>query len=639
MRTWTLLALPLRGTGTSACRHARTSAVARAQGIQVKQSVQAPALQTLLRRLWRHLSGRRRAQLGLLSALMVASAFAEVISLGAVIPFLGVLTAPDRLFEYRVVSTVAHALGIVTADQLALPLTFLFVTATLMAAALRMLLLWTNTRIGFAAGADLSIEVYRRTLYQPYRVHLDRNSSEVISGIVHKVNSAVFGVIMMMLTLVSSSILIFSVMVALIVVDPIVATVAASAFGTTYGLITWLTRRQLARSSRSISQEQTRIIQALQEGLGGIRDVLLDGTQQVYCDIYRHADQPMRRAQGMVTFIGQSPRYLMEALGIVLVATLAYGLSRQPGGMGAAMPVLGALALGAQRLLPALQQAYHGYVGISGSRGPLEDLLALLDQPVPPDAQGPAPKPAPLRHSIRFEDVHFRYADAGPWVLNGLNLTIAKGMRVGLVGTTGSGKSTAMDLLMGLLHPTTGHVLADGEPITANHVRAWQQTIAHVPQSIFLADATIAANIALGIPPAAVDMERVRAAAHHAQIAEFVEGGPEGYDAIVGERGIRLSGGQRQRIGIARALYKQANVLVFDEATSALDSTTEQSIMGTIESLSRDLTIIMVAHRLSTVRQCELIVQLENGRVAAQGTWDEMIESSPSFRHMAQVAA
>jgi ATP-binding cassette subfamily B protein len=566
---------------------------------------------------------------------MVLSAFAEVISLGAVIPFLGVLLAPETLFDHPGVPALARYLGVESARNLTWPLTQLFIGATVLAATIRLLLLWSSTRIGYAAGADLSMEVYRRTLYQPYRVHLNRNSSEVISGIVNKVNSAVFGVIMMTLTLAGTLILIVSILTALLVIDPRVAIVAAAAFGASYGLITWFTRRKLARNSRRIADEQTRIIQALQEGLGGIRDVLLDGTQPVYCDIYRRADQPLRRAQGAVTFIGQSPRYLMEALGIILVASLAYGLSLRTGGVGAAMPVLGALALGAQRLLPALQQSYQSWAVISGSRGPLADVLDLLDQPIPDEAHLPAPEPAPLRHAIRLDDVSFRYSDHGPWVLKGLNLTLPKGMHIGLVGATGSGKSTTMDLLMGLLEPTSGRVLADGQPIVGSLVRAWQQTIAHVPQSIFLADASIAANIALGVAPEAIDMARVRAAAQQAQIADFVEVHPEGYDAKVGERGIRLSGGQRQRIGIARALYKRANVLVFDEATSALDSATERSIMSTIDGLSRDLTVIMVAHRLSTVRRCDLIVELENGTVAAQGSWDELLESSESFRQMA----
>jgi ATP-binding cassette subfamily B protein len=234
--------------------------------------------------------------------------------------------------------------------------------------------------------------------------------------------------------------------------------------------------------------------------------------------------------------------------------------------------------------------------------------------------------------------VRFRYTNDDPWVLDNFNLVIAKGTRVGFVGSTGSGKSTMLDLLMGLLMPTEGVLLVDGQTISGNRLRAWQRSIAHVPQSIYLADTTLAENIAFGVPPDTIDLDRVQQAARQAQIADFIESSPEGYQAYVGERGIRLSGGQRQRIGIARALYKQASVLVLDEATSALDNATEQSVIDAIEMLNRDLTILLIAHRLTTVRRCDTIVELEHGRVVAQGTFEQLLECSPSFRRMSMVA-
>jgi ATP-binding cassette, subfamily B, bacterial PglK len=385
------------------------------------------ALTALLGRLWQHLSRRRRHQFLLIMGLMLLSAFAEVVSLGALLPFLGILTAPDAVFNYRIVARVAHAWGITTAHQLLLPLTIAFAAIALAAGAIRMLLLWVSTRFTFAAGADLSIEVYRRTLYQPYRVHVARNSSEVISGITKKVGGTVLGVLLSLMTLISSIMLLVGIMVALIAIDPVVALVATIGFGTSYGLITWVSRRRLHRNSRRIADEDTRVIKALQEGLGGIRDVLLDGTQPVYCDIYRQADQPLRRAQGDNVFLSQSPRYAMEALGMVLIAGLAYGLSRQAGGVGTALPVLGALALGAQRLLPALQQSYGAWASMAGSHALLADTIELLDQPLPVALLLPAPTPLPFRDAIGFRGVRFRYTSDGPWVLDGLDLIIPKG--------------------------------------------------------------------------------------------------------------------------------------------------------------------------------------------------------------------
>jgi ATP-binding cassette subfamily B protein len=600
----------------------------------VKTSIPSASLLGLLVRLWHHFSRRRRHQFGLLVGLMLISAFAEVVSLGAVLPFLGILVAPDRLFTHPIVANVAQAWGITSADQLVLPLTVAFATAALIAGAIRILLLWLGTRLAFATGAELSSEVYRRTLYQPYSVHVARNSSEVISGITLKVNGVAFGVLLPLLTLVSSIVALVALTLALLAIDPRVASVAAVGFGASYALVTWISRRRLRRNSYRIAHEQTQVVKALQEGLGGIRDVLLDGTQPVYCEIYRDADHPLRRAQGNNSFIGASPRYIMEALGMVLIAALAYELSRQAGGIATALPVLGALALGAQRLLPALQQSYFAWVSIAGNHAALADTVALLEQPLPGELLQPAPERLLFQDAICFDAVRFRYTGDGPWVLDGLDLTIPRGARVGFVGSTGSGKSTTLDLLMGLLTPTEGELLVDGQPISGNRLRAWQRSLAHVPQSIYLADATLAENIAFGVPPDTIDLDRVKQAARQAQISEFIESSPEGYKAQVGERGIRLSGGQRQRIGIARALYKQATVLVFDEATSALDNATEKSVMDAIEGLSRDLTILLIAHRLTTVRRCDIIVELEHGRVVAQGTYEQLLERSASFRRM-----
>jgi ATP-binding cassette, subfamily B, bacterial PglK len=589
----------------------------------------------MLRRFWRHLSRRRQRQFVALTGLVLLSAFAEVVSLSAVLPFIGILTAPDLIFKRPLFASALHAWNITTPPQLVLPLTLLFAATAIAAAAIRTLLLWTSTRLACSAGADVSMQVYWRTLYQPYRVHVARNSSEVISGIVSKAQEVVFGVLQPFMQLISSLVVLIVITIALIVIDPFVNLVAIVGCGTLHVLISRLSRDRLLRNSKRIAHEQTQVIKALQEGLGGIRDVLLDGTQPTYCEIYRAADQPLRLAQGNNFFLSQCPRYAMESLGMVLIAALAYVLSRHPGGIVTGLPVLGTLAIGAQRLLPALQQSHSAWATINGSSAALADTNALLDQQVSPDVLVPVKKPLPFQHSIQFAGVSFRYAENGPWILDDLTVVIPKGARVGLVGTTGSGKSTALDVLMGLLAPTEGQLLVDGQRIESNNVRAWQQTIAHVPQSIYLADTTLTENIAFGVPRPDIDRGRVREAARQAQIADFIEHLPDGYDTLVGERGVRLSGGQRQRIGIARALYKRANVLVFDEATSALDNATEQCVMDAIGALNRNLTVLLVAHRLNTVRRCDVIIELEHGRVVAQGTYDQLLQGSPTFRGMA----
>jgi ATP-binding cassette subfamily B protein len=592
----------------------------------------------LMARLWHHLQPRHRIQFFLLLGVMLANAVAEVVSLGLLLPFLGILTAPDRVMAHPLLHDHLAAWGIGSARELVLPLTLAFVGAVLVAAAIRLLLLWATTRFSLTAGVALSGETYRKTLYQPYLVHVARNSSGVIAGLTTKINTVVFGVLTPVLVLISSAVLLVSIIATLLAIDPLVAVAAAVTLGGSYVLITWASRQRMARNGQRITDGQTQLLRTLQDGLGGIRDILLDGTQRVYRDIYADVDRPLRQAQCDNTFIAQSPRLLMEALGMVMIAGLAYVLSLRAGGIAAAVPVLGALALGAQRLLPALQQAYSAWQSIAGNLASLADVVELLDQDVPAELLGPAPPPLPFEREIRFEGVRFRYGPDTPWVLDGLDLRIPKGARIGFVGSTGSGKSTALDLLMGLLSPAEGSISVDGARIGPATVRAWQQSIAHVPQSIYLADASLAENIAFGVPAEAIDMARVRRAARQAQILDFIEAAPRGFDAEVGERGVRLSGGQRQRIGIARALYKNASVLVFDEATSALDNATEQSVMGTIGSLDRGLTILMIAHRLTTVKDCDQIVLLEHGRVVAAGTYDQLLEGSDSFRNLVKLA-
>jgi ATP-binding cassette subfamily B protein len=555
---------------------------------------------------------------------MIFASFAEIISIGAVIPFLAVLTAPERIFQLPIAQPVIKLLGLTSSGQLLLPLTITFGIAAIFSGAIRLFLLWASTRLSYATGADLSISIYRRTLYQPYSVHVARNSSEIISGITNK-TAVVIASLTNVLNFISSAIILLAILITLISVDPVIALAAFGGFGLLYGLIIQMTRKKLLANSKRISIEQTRVIKSLQEGLGGIRDVLIDGSQAIYCKIYRNSDFPMRLAQGNNIFFSSSPRYALEALGMMLIAVLAYLLARQPDGIARAIPVLGALALGAQRMLPILQQAYGSWSSIQGYQASLKDALELLDQPLPDYVDKAPAKPLPFREQILLRSLSFRYTPQTPWVLKNLNLSIVKGSRIGFIGMTGSGKSTLLDIVMGLLLPTDGTLEIDGQPVTTHNHRAWQAHIAHVPQAIYLADSTIEENIAFGIPKEKIDHNRVKQAAQQAQIADIIETWPKKYQTYVGECGIRLSGGQRQRIGIARALYKQADIIIFDEATSALDNETEQAVMQSIESLGNDLTVLIIAHRLTTLKNCTQIVELADGGIKRIGSYEETV--------------
>jgi ATP-binding cassette subfamily B protein len=568
-----------------------------------------------LHRLWAAIPPKRRAQLLALLAFTMVASLAEVFSIGAVLPFLGVLTAPEKVFAHEYAQPLIVYLGITEPRGLLLPATVLFCVAALAAAAIRITSIWLRTRMTFATGADLSMEVYRRTLYQTYAVHMARNSSEVIDGISGKVSTVIFSVLGPLLMIVSNILMLTAILVALVLYKPVVALVTFSGFGLIYLAIYLVSRAHLQANSQRVASSSTQRIKSLQEGLGGIRDVLLDNTQAVYCAEYQKADRLMRRAQASNAVTGETPRFAIEALGMCFIAGLAFSLAQQPEGFAAALPVVGALAIAAQRMLPLLQQIYHAFTSLSGSEQSLIDTLALLEQPMPGTAPAAPGQSMPFAHAIECRALGFRYRADRPWALKGLNLRIAKGSRIGFIGITGSGKSTLVDILMGLLQPTEGHLLVDGQPVTAANAGLWQRRIAHVPQTIYLSDASIAENIAFGVPRQQIDMKRVRQAAAQAQIAQSINGWQHGYDTFVGERGVRLSGGQRQRIGIARALYKQADVLVFDEATSALDNATEHAVMEAIEALGRDLTILIVAHRITTLQRCDEIVELAAGQL------------------------
>lgn len=586
-----------------------------------------PSSVKLIKRLWLHLSQRRQKQFWILLVLMVFASFAEMISIGATLPFLGALTAPESLFNHQLMKPLVELLALTEASQLLLPLTIIFIFAALVSGAIRLVLLYVMVRLSFATGADLGINIYRKTLYQEYEIHIARNSSEIINGIINKTSLVIHSVITPTLSLISSIIMLVGVMIALLLIDFITAITAFVSFGVIYWLIIHFTRQQLFDNSKCVANESSRMIKSLQEGLGGIRDVLIDGSQEFYCREFQNADLPLRRAQGNNQFISSSPRYVLEVIGITLIAILAYIMTQRADGITTAIPVLGALALGAQRLMPALQLAYGSLSTIKGSKVSLVDVLDLLEQPLPSDANITFVSPVVFKQNINLNNVSFRYASDAPWVVKDINLNLIKGSCIGFMGVTGSGKSTLIDIIMGLLPPTVGGLVIDGQEITTANRRAWQSHIAHVPQNIYLSDSTIEENIAFGLPKDQINFKRVQQAARQAQIADLIEGWPKKYQTFVGERGIRLSGGQRQRIGIARALYKQSDVIIFDEATSALDNETELAVMEAIESLGSDLTIIIIAHRLTTLKNCDQIIEMGNNSILRVGKYDELIDA------------
>jgi ATP-binding cassette subfamily B protein len=455
-------------------------------------------------------------------------------------------------------------------------------------------------------------------------VHSKQNSAAVIANVTQNVAAYVNGILSPSVQLMTSSLTVVGILFTLFIVNWWVALTAIVVFGGAYTGIIRFTRARYHRNSTVVVAAQDEIVKSLQEGLGAIRDVIIDNNQDYYSRTYSNADLRSRRAQNNSYILSATPRYILEAVGMLMICIVAFVLSRGESRLLGAVPVLGALAMGAQRLLPAMQVSFGSWTTVLGNVHGLDrvvDVLTCEQAPIP----GSAITACNVKSSVAFDSVSFRYSLDTKVVLKELSFDILKGERLGVIGATGSGKSTTMDLLLGLLQPTSGRILIDGEPLVGDKVFAWQKSLSHVPQVIYLADASIAENIAFGLPKDKIDMDQVRKAARLAQIAEHIETLEAGYDTFVGERGLRLSGGQRQRIGIARALYKNATVLVFDEATSALDDETEAELMKAIDGLSKDLTVIMIAHRLSTVRRCDKILKLHKGKVVAFDTPDVVL--------------
>jgi ABC-type multidrug transport system fused ATPase/permease subunit len=574
--------------------------------------------------------------------LTLVSALAEMATLGAVVPFLALLADPTVANKYTLLQTVLSWFGAEEGNVL-LSAGVIFCMITISAALIRMLMMWSSMRFSYGLGADIGAEVYLRTLYQPYSWHVSQNSSEVLTGI-DKVNVVVSGVLTPIMQGIVAMVMVIGILVMLVAIDWQTALIAGVGFTVMYGITTLALDSKVKKNSEIISENMSRRVQAVQEGLGGIRDVLLDGTQSVYHRRFSGFDYAMRCAQASNSVIGVSPRYLIEAAGMVLIIALAYWLSPRQGGLTGAIPVLGALAIGAQKLMPQMQLVYASWSSINGSRNQLHDVLGFLNTPLVSEtsksnyeinhekqSDNELQKVFTLKNVkplIALRDVSFRYRADMPEVIGNLNLEIQQGSRIGFIGKTGSGKSTLIDLIMALLKPTSGYMEIDGIALNEKNLRAWQMRIAHVPQSIYLSDATIAENIAFGVPLDQIDLSRVKAASKKAQLSDFIENQSNKYQTYVGERGVRLSGGQRQRIGLARALYKKADVIIFDEATSALDNETEQAIMRAIESLSQNITILIIAHRLSTLKNCTQIIELGDGEIKRVGSYRDIVLSN-----------
>jgi ABC-type multidrug transport system fused ATPase/permease subunit len=569
----------------------------------------------LLREVYGTLSSTRRWQLLAVLVLMLIGAAAEMFTIGAVVPFLGMLVKPQMLDQHPGIVAFLAALAEISGwDRLKASVAVFCVIATI-TAGLRLLLNWAGQRYVFAVGADLAKELYSITLRQSYLYHMSRNSAETMASI-DKVGQLVMGVMVPCMQALIALVMVLTIFSAMLWVNVGASLSTALVFGGMYLVINLRAKKILHANGKIISENATQKFKALQEGLGGIRDVILSRSYDIHVNNFSVADRKQRTAQAINAVLAASPKYLVESVGMIMIVLMAYYMTMQDG-VEQAIATLGVLAIGAQRLLPYMQTLYGSYASAKGNLPASQEVMRLVHLR---GTQLSAEVSSPVSHfsglaSIEIQGVSFSY-DSNRQILSGVDLVIRSGERVGLVGVTGGGKSTLIDILTGLVSPQSGRVLVDGIELNERNIPEWQRNIAYVPQSIFLLDASIEENIVLG-GGQGVDAARLKRALTLSQLDEVVEKLPAGLQTRVGERGVQLSGGQRQRIGIARALYREAKMLVLDEATSALDSETEKRVMEGIYQLRSDMIILMIAHRLSTLDQCTAIYEVGGGGIRA----------------------
>ncbi len=583
----------------------------------------------------------QRRRLILLVPAVTANALVQVIGIASIMPFLALVSSPESISENAILRWAYETLGFTSTGPF---LVFVGVAVLVLMIGSNGFAAWTHLKLMYFSwdmNHLLSVRMLKEYLYKPYVYYLNQNTSGLAKNILGEVKQAVSGYLVSGMTLVAQSLSALFILVLLVLVNPVLATVTFVFLGGSYFLVFGLMRRRLTDAGRRRSAADKQRYKAANEALLGAKEIKLLGKEQPFLKRFVRPSRNYGRAMAKQQVYALLPRYAFETLafgGMLLI--VLYLLVREQS-MAGLLPTLGVYAFATYRLLPALQSIFGSVSSMRFSMTSVEILHADLE--VSPPARGvdrDAVEPLPFRSRLELQDVTFAYPNAPRPVFKGFDLAVDARTSVALVGATGSGKTTAVDLLLGLLSPHEGRLVVDGVPVTDANLQSWQKNLGYVPQHIFLADDTVAANIAFGVPTKQIDRAAVEDAARKANIHDFiVEQLPDGYDTEIGERGIRLSGGQRQRLGIARALYDDPDVLVLDEATSALDNVTEDSVFHAVNEIGKTKTVVMIAHRISTIRGCDVIHLLSDGKIIARGTYEDLIERSPEFRTLARVEA
>ena len=567
--------------------------------------------------IWKNLKKIRRKQVFYLLLISLISGITEMLSIASILPFLEIMSNPTTQLNNNFINLVFEILEIKNQEIIVIIITISFILIVLFSTIIRLFTLWFNAFLTARIGNDISTDSYRKILYQSYFYHIDNNTSNIISTITTQIDHTVASV-GLALKFLTNSIIVFCIAIGLIIIDWQLAIVSGSLVLLPYILIGWITKKIILKNSSFINKALKKQMRSIQESLGLIKEVLIDNNQKHYTENYLSNDKKMRIKQSENLFLSNFPRFAMEGFGIIGLALVASIVSLTRNNTTNLIPYLGTLTIGAQRIVPILQQIYSGLARFRGYSASIYSVINILNLPIDKVLIQEKKRPLPFKKSFTLENIYF-YFSKEKSILKDINLRVNKGEKIGIIGTTGSGKSTLLNIILGLLNPNKGKLKIDELDIFDKRnkyfINSWRQKISHVPQKIYLTDGTIAENIALGQKKEDIDLEKVKKVAKIAQAMEFIKSRREGLFSIVGEKGIKLSVGQCQRIGVARALYKGSSVLILDEATSALDINTERLLMESLQGLQEDITLIIVAHRLSTLSFCDRIIELKNGSI------------------------
>ena len=573
-------------------------------------------------------------------ALCATAAFAgllETAAIASILPFLAMLASPELADSDARVAPLIALLGGQDQPETVARLGTAVLLILVVANAFSSLVTWLLLRFANRQGHALSLRLLASYLSKPYMFYLDRHTAELQKNVFGEVQRVTAGVLIPAAQIAARLAVVVLISTLLVLIDPAMAMVVAVVLGGAYTALYRFARAKLHDAGRISVEAGTQRARHAMEALTGAKEIKLLGCEAEFLRRFEQPSLGWADAQTTAQALGQLPRYAVETVAFSLILVLAIYLLGAGRGSGQILPLLGLYAFAGYRLMPALQLIFAGFASIRASHPALDAVLRDLPRAdsVPPKSEAPPGERLALRGAVELVAVRYQYPGENGWTLQPITLRIPKNASVALVGATGCGKTTLVDLLMGLLRPSGGTLRVDGIDIDDRNVRAWQRSIGHVPQYIFLCDDTIARNIALGLPDGEIDMARVETAAQLARLHEFVASLPRGYDTMVGERGVRLSGGQRQRIGIARALYSDPDLLVFDEATSALDSVTESALLESLEGLAGYKTLVLVAHRITTVRRCDRVFVMDRGQIVESGSYEELVAREGRFHALA----